>query len=638
MLPRCGGGAMARFTLRLFGDFSVRCPNGVEAAITSRKAQAVLVFLDLAPSRSASRDQLIGYLWPDVEDHQARASLRKAIAELRRQIDPEVIVTSPGDKIQFSDDVLVSHLTELKRAVASQNWREAEQLLPDACTLEFWRAPTAEFDYWLIDRRRSYDAEVINVLLDGATRSDNAESRAVFAEAVLRIDPHNEAAACAGIMACAVSDPARAAAIQQRVQLSLEKDLGIAPAAATTDFLKQRIAAPNRRIDKPMLLIRPFHPLVHHPDYQYLGVALAEDLLSRLSCNRWLRVVADQMPGTYKPPSVFTDSNLDASARYTVSGTYLASANGVRMTARLTELGTMREIWSGRYDRAFADLMRVQDELSLEIAAEIEPAVIRAEEIFSSAVPEPNLDIWSRVMRARHLFWRTRKSDNVIAIELLREILAEAPTDVAALVTNAFALLLQVWSLWTDSPGEALIEAERCARTAVTTADQDPWAYFTHGTVLSALSRLDEARIALERAIALNPSFAAARGEYARILLFMGDLKASKNEALRALATSSNDPHASLAMNTLGLVSFFENTSNEAMTWGYRALVANPHWFHHHMLVGACARVLDNNALFEEKRLLVKKMVPNISAERLRWSHPFRVREHEQSYLGAFFA
>ena len=69
--------------------------RGNEAPLTAwryKKSLALLFYLAVT-GRSHSREALIGLLWGDSTEANARANLRKSLSELRRLVGPVVIIT-----------------------------------------------------------------------------------------------------------------------------------------------------------------------------------------------------------------------------------------------------------------------------------------------------------------------------------------------------------------------------------------------------------------------------------------------------------------------------------------------------------------------------------------------------------------
>jgi len=80
-----GNLAGMRLSLSLFGPFQATL-DGQELRIGSRRSQALLAMLVLAPKSAVARDKIAATLWPDRAEDQARASLRQELSSLRRAL------------------------------------------------------------------------------------------------------------------------------------------------------------------------------------------------------------------------------------------------------------------------------------------------------------------------------------------------------------------------------------------------------------------------------------------------------------------------------------------------------------------------------------------------------------------------
>ncbi|NNM78148.1 hypothetical protein HJG53_14710 [Sphingomonas sp. ID1715] len=72
------------YALRCWGDFALtdRAADQ-DIRLRGRKARALLAYLVMHPDRAISRERIMGLLWGDRPDEQARASLRQTLFELR---------------------------------------------------------------------------------------------------------------------------------------------------------------------------------------------------------------------------------------------------------------------------------------------------------------------------------------------------------------------------------------------------------------------------------------------------------------------------------------------------------------------------------------------------------------------------
>ena len=96
---------MANLDVRLLGGFEARFDSGQKIALSTRKAEALLAYLALAPGRARSRDQLAGLLWSDRAEAQAKSSLRQALTALRRglQENGSLVLATEGESVKLAE-------------------------------------------------------------------------------------------------------------------------------------------------------------------------------------------------------------------------------------------------------------------------------------------------------------------------------------------------------------------------------------------------------------------------------------------------------------------------------------------------------------------------------------------------------
>ena len=79
----CTVSEMGLAGLRLFGGVELTTSSGHPVPIPRKKAQALLAYLACHPGQAQPRDKLATLFWPEMDDQQARANLRKALFVLR---------------------------------------------------------------------------------------------------------------------------------------------------------------------------------------------------------------------------------------------------------------------------------------------------------------------------------------------------------------------------------------------------------------------------------------------------------------------------------------------------------------------------------------------------------------------------
>jgi DNA-binding SARP family transcriptional activator len=82
----------AELHITLLGSPGVSLDGRPVTGFVSTKAQALVYYL-AATGRSHTRDALAGLLWSDVPDATARKNLRDVLSNLRRLIDPYLLIS-----------------------------------------------------------------------------------------------------------------------------------------------------------------------------------------------------------------------------------------------------------------------------------------------------------------------------------------------------------------------------------------------------------------------------------------------------------------------------------------------------------------------------------------------------------------
>lgn len=239
------------YCIRLFGPFAVIAADGRELTPRGRKACAVLSYAVLCAPKPVRRERLIGLLWGDRGEEQARASLRQALHELRPLSSgkaPLLLVDRANIRVEPSR--FGSDLEELRQLAARGDADGVASLLDDSRDelLLGLLGVTAEFDEWLLAERARYRDErraIATKLGRAALAGGDAESARRLARLMLATDPFDEAAARLAMEACAAAgDIGDARRVFARLETVLRRDLDVAP-SPTTLAVHDRLREPD---------------------------------------------------------------------------------------------------------------------------------------------------------------------------------------------------------------------------------------------------------------------------------------------------------------------------------------------------------------------------------------------------------
>src|SRR6266540_2516861 len=134
------------------------------AELLWRKHVALLVYLARSPRKSRTREHLVGLLWSDREEKQARHSLSEALHVLRRVLG-DGGVQADVDQVRLAADAVALDCDRFAELCARGEWAAAAALVAGEF-LEGLSIPEAnEFETWLAAERASWRSQALDALV-----------------------------------------------------------------------------------------------------------------------------------------------------------------------------------------------------------------------------------------------------------------------------------------------------------------------------------------------------------------------------------------------------------------------------------------------------------------------------------------
>jgi len=104
--------------------------------------------------------------------------------------------------------------------------------------------------------------------------------------------------------------------------------------------------------DKPSIAVLPFDNLSGDPEQEYFSDGITEEIISALSKNPKLFVIARNSTFTYKgKPVKVQQVSEELGVRYVLEGSVRKSGDEIRVTAQLIDALAGHHLWAERYDR-----------------------------------------------------------------------------------------------------------------------------------------------------------------------------------------------------------------------------------------------------------------------------------------------
>ncbi|MEA2887443.1 MAG: hypothetical protein QOD11_1803 [Bradyrhizobium sp.] len=317
--------------------------------------------------------------------------------------------------------------------------------------------------------------------------------------------------------------------------------------------------------DRPSIAVLPFDNMSDGPDQEYFADGISEDLITGLSRIRWLFVIARNSTFVYKNRAVdIKQVARELGVRYVLEGSVRRAGKRIRISAQLIDAVSGGHHWAERYDRELGDIFAVQDEITRNVVAAIEPRLMAAEGIRALSRSPDDLGAWERVARAQTHVWRLTRADYETAIEGLTKAVEAYPDYAPARSRLAFRLLFAAHMGWVDR--DAGLRAGRAhALRAVGLDDCDSWAQTALGYLAMMERRTEESIAAFRRAVELNPNSATAHGDLSRGLAFAGHDREAIAHAEDAIRLSPMDPDMALFLGGIAVAHYGAGRYAEAV-------------------------------------------------------------------------
>ncbi|NOT58424.1 MAG: tetratricopeptide repeat protein, partial [Deltaproteobacteria bacterium] len=283
--------------------------------------------------------------------------------------------------------------------------------------------------------------------------------------------------------------------------------------------------------DKPSIVVLPFDNMSKDPEQDYFSNGITEVLTSDLSRIASLFVIARNTAFTYKgKPVNIQDVGKELGVRYVLEGSVQRAGEQVRITAQLIDATTGGHLWTQRFDRPFADIFALQDEIVKKIMTTLKLQLSVQEQGYIVRKHTDNLEAYDSLLRGVEPFWRFTKEAHTQAQQMFERAIALDPQYAEAYARLSFIYYREWFLRWSMDP-QTLEHALALAQQAVALDDALPLAHSLLGQVYTQKRQYDQALAEGERAIALDPNNADSSQWQANVLNFVG----RPEEALRMM-------------------------------------------------------------------------------------------------------
>ena len=356
--------------------------------------------------------------------------------------------------------------------------------------------------------------------------------------------------------------------------------------AGTTTETPTETAQPLALPDKPSIAVLPFENMSGDPEQEYFADGMVDDIITALSRFKSLFVIARNSSFTYKGNAVDVKQvGRELGVRYVLEGSVRKAGNRVRITGQLVDSITGAHLWADRFDGELADLFDLQDQVTESVVGAIAPALQQAEIERARRKPTESLDAYDFFLRgmAREvadLAGGLEQPTSDGTSEALRLFCSAIELDPEFASAHGLAALCYAQRKafgWMIDREREIADAARLARRAIQVGKDDAVALATGGYVLAfVVHELDTGVAGIERALKLNPNFAAAWLFLGWTKVWLGQPDVAIEHLERAMRLSPLGRGIAGMQAAAATAHFFAGRYGEASAWAERLLREYP--------------------------------------------------------------
>lgn len=307
------------------------------------------------------------------------------------------------------------------------------------------------------------------------------------------------------------------------------------------------------------IAVLPFKLLGVSEADEYMGVGMADALITRVgSINQFsvrpTSAVLKYVHTEQNPIDIGRALNVEAF----VEGTIRKSGEIYRVTVQLVSVETGAPIWTDKFDEHTADIFTVEDRVSAKMAEALTLNLSGEEKARLARRPTDNAEAYSAYLRGRFHYIKLTPEGIKKAVDYFEEAVAMDPNFALAHAALAVAYVrLGFRAFGTQPPHETMPKAKAAALRALALDETSAEAHTALGMIKV---RYDwdwaGAERELQRAIELQPAYAAAHQTYADCLLAMARYDAGLAELKIA---EELDPSSYVGISFTRLAHLYQN-------------------------------------------------------------------------------
>jgi TolB-like protein len=333
-------------------------------------------------------------------------------------------------------------------------------------------------------------------------------------------------------------------------------------------------------IPKKSIAILPFENLSEEKANAYFAEGIQNEILTRLATVRDLKVISRTSTAKYqsKPDNLKTVAQ-ELGVSTILEGAVQKAGDKVRVNVQLIDARADTHLWGKSYDRDFKDVLRVESEVSQEIAEALQANLSPSESHALASVGTRDAEAYDLFLRGEYELHQAQGNLTADGFErapgFYRQALARDPNFVEAAAALVISRLWRHWNVSPLAPAE-LEEVKSIIDRALTLAPNSPEAHLALGVFFYYGHRqYENALTEFNRTLELQPNNSLARQDCASVYRRRGEWERSLADFQRA---QELDPRDAQIPEAIGATYMALRLWKDAERAELRALAIDPHF------------------------------------------------------------
>ncbi len=295
--------------------------------------------------------------------------------------------------------------------------------------------------------------------------------------------------------------------------------------------------------EKTSIAVLPFDDISPGQENEFLADGMTEELITTLSQNKKLRVIARSSIVQYKSQALdIQHISKELGISHVVEGSVRRFKDKLRISAQLISAEDGFHLWADKFDGEMGDIFEFQEKVAAEVSKALNVELI-GEPKMEVKKRHPQGDAYELYLKGKYLQDAPNLANLDRSIALLERAIELDPRYV-----DAYSFLASAYLLYYDTglrpDPKYLIKAEEIARQAISLDERNSESLFTLGSLTLKKGNVEDAYKRFNDILAIDPTHRNTTWWHAILMCFSSHFEEALQEIDQLLA---RDPFWAMA-------------------------------------------------------------------------------------------